>query len=87
MKLADPRLLARYMTERDITGAQLGRRAGVSRQYIWKLIHNERTSCVPDKAAAIEKALDLLPGTLFQPDPTHPPPRAGRSTRKAEAAA
>lgn len=66
MRLIDPQLLAQYIAQRDITNAQLGRRAGVSRQYIWKLVHNQRTSCMPTKAAAIEQALDLLPGTLFQ---------------------
>lgn len=67
MRLADPALLAGYMADRDMTGARLARNAGVTRQFVYQLLSAKRRSTSAERAASIEKALGLLPGTLFQP--------------------
>lgn len=67
MKLRDPALLSAHLADRDITQAQLGRKVNMTRQMIWALIHNDRGSCTAEKAQLIERALDVVPGTLFVP--------------------
>lgn len=68
MRLRNPYLLSRLMDERDMTGARLGRRAGVSRQFISQLLNQRRTSCSVEIAGRIEAALEVKPGSLFRAD-------------------
>ena len=65
MKLNDPSLLARYMADRDINGAKLARKAGMTRQFVYQLLGGTRHRCSDERAAALEEALGLLPGTIF----------------------
>lgn len=67
MRLRDYQLLVRYMEDRDMTQARLGRYAEVSRQFIHSLATGQKTTCTPAVAERIEEALGLLKGTLFEP--------------------
>ena len=67
MKLRDHQLLVRYMEDRDMSQARLGRYAEVSRQFIHYLATGQKTTCTPAVAERIEEALGLLKGTLFEP--------------------
>lgn len=68
MRLTNPELMADYMQLRDFSQARLGRYAGCSRQFIWKLLNDpEVNTCTPEIGQRIEEALSLLPGTLFVP--------------------
>lgn len=68
MKLRDADLLARYMDAKDFSQARLGRYAGVSRQFIHKLVAGETKTCSERVGALIEEGLSVLPGTLFVPE-------------------
>jgi transcriptional regulator with XRE-family HTH domain len=68
MKLSDPDLLAAYMAKQNLTGAHLGRKAGITRQFVYQLLGGSRRKCSEERAANIEMALGLIPGTLFAPD-------------------
>lgn len=85
MKLTDPALLAGYMAQREITGARLGRKADVSRQFVYQLLGGHRVRCAPERAARIEVALGLIPGTLFKDDDVEPSATQTR-TRESTAA-
>lgn len=67
MQLRDPDLLVRYMEDRDMSQARLGRYAECSRQFINKLTSGEKNTCTPAVANRIEEALGVLKGTLFMP--------------------
>lgn len=83
MRVKDRDLLTRYMKERDMSGARLGRFAGVSRQFIYKLMDGDKTSCTPTVAKRIEEALQVLEGTLFErnesPQTQHRTTKTGRA--------
>lgn len=68
MKLRDAELLARYMEAKDFSQARLGRYAGVSRQFIHKLVSGETRTCSDGVGRLIEEGLSVLPGTLFTPE-------------------
>lgn len=68
MKLRDAELLARYMEAKDFSQARLGRYAGVSRQFIHKLVTGETRTCSEKVGTLIEEGLSVLPGTLFVPE-------------------
>lgn len=68
MKLRDTDLLARYMEAKDFSQARLGRYAGVSRQFIHKLVTGETRTCSERVGRLIEEGLSVLPGTLFAPE-------------------
>lgn len=68
MKLRDSDLLARYMQAKDFSQARLGRYAGVSRQFIHKLVSGDTKTCSRQVGELIEEALSVLPGTLFVPE-------------------
>ncbi|HJF51248.1 MAG TPA: helix-turn-helix transcriptional regulator [Brachybacterium paraconglomeratum] len=68
MKLRDSDLLARYMHAKDFSQARLGRYAGVSRQFIHKLVSGDTKTCSRQVGELIEEALSVLPGTLFVPE-------------------
>ena len=79
MRLTNPQLMAEYMKLRDFSQARLGRYAGCSRQFIWKLLNDPKTrTCTPEVGKRIEEALALLPGTLFVPSLS---PQGGRPVR------
>ena len=83
MRLTNPELLKRYMTAHDFSQARLGRYAGCSRQFIWKLLNDpEVTTCTPEIGRRVEEALSLLPGTLFMPSVS--PDKRVEVTRKAK---
>lgn len=81
MRLTDPALLAGYMEQREITGARLGRKADVTRQFVYQLVGGKRHRTTAERAARIEQALGLLPGTLFKPDTS--PQTGARESRAA----
>lgn len=79
MRLTNPQLMAEYMKLRDFSQARLGRYAGCSRQFIWKLLNDPETNtCTPEVGRRIEEALAVLPGTLFMPSMS---PEKGRSVK------
>lgn len=91
MKLRDKQLLRDYLERKDMTQARLARYAEVSRQFISQLLSEDdwgKSTCTPAVAKRIEEALDLLPGTLFDPkeSPTNRQNASG-SGRKTRAAA
>jgi transcriptional regulator with XRE-family HTH domain len=65
MHLRDPRQFTRYLDAGGYTQADLGRRAGVSRQFIHMLTTGSRRGCSEPVGARIEEALHVVPGTLF----------------------
>lgn len=65
MRLRDADLLSRYMEAKDFSQARLGRYAGVSRQFIHKLVSGEARTCTELVGRRIEEGLSVLPGTLF----------------------
>lgn len=70
MKLRDKQLLRDYLKHRDMSQARLARYAEVSRQFISQLVSDDdwgKNTCTPIVAQRIEEALDLIPGTLFEP--------------------
>lgn len=83
MKLSDPALLAAYMEQREYTGARLGRKAGVTRQFIYQLLNGSRRKCSDERAKNIEMALGLIPGTLFRNDEATVTPLAGAGQTSA----
>lgn len=81
MKLHDPDYLQFYLAKRDMTQAQLGRRVGATRHTIWQLLNVHPTpGCSAARAAAIEAALEVPPGTLFTEGPPPPPRRRVKIT-------
>lgn len=64
-KLRDPQLLVKWMDEKDMSQARLGRYAECQRQFIYQLVHGIRTTCTPAVAERIEEGLGVVPGTLF----------------------
>ena len=89
-QLIDPALLDNLMDLKQKNGAQLGRLAGTSRQFIHQLRTGKRTSCTDAKAAAIAAALGVKTGALFR-DATDLQPRRAQildaPPRRARAAA
>ncbi|MDY6054376.1 helix-turn-helix transcriptional regulator [Micrococcus sp.] len=77
MQIRDHELLVRYMEDRGMSQARLGRYAETSRQFIHQLTTGEKRTCTPQVADRIEEALGLLKGTLFVP---HESPTKGQST-------
>jgi plasmid maintenance system antidote protein VapI len=67
MKLRDNELLGQYLEHKDMTQARLARYVECSRQFISQLVNGHKNTCTPDVAKRIEEALDLIPGTLFDP--------------------
>lgn len=67
MRVRDHELLARYMADRDMSQARLGRYAECSRQFIHQLTSGAKNTCTPAVAKRIEEALGVLEGTLFMP--------------------
>lgn len=78
MRLRDPNLLAAHMRAEDCTQARLGRRSGVSRQFIHQLVHGRIATCTPEVAALIEETLAVPPGALFVPKKS---PVTGRTSK------
>lgn len=65
MRLQNPKLMADYMANANVSQARLSRHADCSRQFIHMLLTGSRKSCTKPIAERIEEALHLLPGTLF----------------------
>lgn len=65
MKLISQEAFRNYVAHREMSMREIGERAGVSRQLVGHLHSGKRTSCRPENAKAIEKALDAPPGSLF----------------------
>lgn len=80
MQIRDHELLVRYMEDRGMSQARLGRYAETSRQFIHQLTTGEKRTCTPQVADRIEEALGLLKGTLFVPHSSH---QAGQMSRQA----
>lgn len=62
-------VLKQYLAYRGLSYAGLGAacRPRVSKSLIGHLASGERTTCSPESARAIEKALDVPAGTIFVP--------------------
>jgi len=63
--LRDPDQLAQYLAAARVSQAELARQAGVSRQFIHRLLSGKCRSCTYEVAEAIEITLRVRPGTLF----------------------
>jgi transcriptional regulator with XRE-family HTH domain len=89
MKLRDRDLLARYIKDRGYSQARLARHAQCSRQFIYMLLTGEKSTCSKEIGALIEEALNVLPGTLFDPRESPGARRADQrgTTRKRPVAA
>lgn len=92
--LKSPKLLEGAMEYRDFTCTSLaaavsyergvdGSGKGVSRQMISYLVNGKVKTCEPDLAAAIERALDVPPHTIFD---VLPKSSGRRQSAKADAA-
>lgn len=68
MKLIDPAILGAHMNHRDMTQSRLAQYAGCSRQFIYQLLKEDRKSCTPKLAEAIEDVLNVPRGALFVPN-------------------
>lgn len=64
MQVRDPLLLASYMRAAELSQSKLAREVGCSRQYIHLLVTGRRT-CTQRTGELVEKALRVLPGTIF----------------------
>lgn len=71
LKLRDVDLLNRYMKDRDVTNAWLGRQVGCTRECVRQLRSGRLAGCDEVLARRIEEALQLLTGTLFAPGQSH----------------
>lgn len=67
MKLRSSELLIEYMNHRQgMTCVELGRAAGVSKQFISRLRRKHDDTCKPETAERIERALGVPAGALFE---------------------
>lgn len=67
VKLISPDALAQYMRYRNHTVRSLAEVTGGHRSTIGHLRSGKRTTCSPDLAKRIERALDAPHGSLFVP--------------------
>ncbi|NUP75341.1 MAG: helix-turn-helix transcriptional regulator [Sinomonas sp.] len=65
VKLISTEAFRSYVKHRGMTMREIAFKAGVSPQLIGHLHSGHRTSCRPENARAIEKALDAPRGSLF----------------------
>jgi transcriptional regulator with XRE-family HTH domain len=65
VKLISTEAFRSYVAHRGMTMRQIADKARVSPQLIGHLHSGHRTSCRPENARAIEKALDAPRGSLF----------------------
>jgi hypothetical protein len=65
MRVRDAELLKQYVTQRDVGYARAGRYADCSRQFIWQLCNETKTTCSDEVGERLEELLRVLPGTLF----------------------
>lgn len=65
VRLIDANTLARYMDFREVTVRSLARVVGCSPATIGHLRSGKRAYCRPEWAKAIEKFLQVPPGSLF----------------------
>lgn len=65
MKLKSPELLQAFMKQQAYSNARLARAAGCSRQFIWQLLKEERTTMTPHRAALIAEAMGCPVEVLF----------------------
>lgn len=72
--LRDRGTLETALRAADLNGAELARAAGITRQYVSRLRSGERLSARYEVAAAVERALRVTPGTLFDYAPAGPDP-------------
>lgn len=68
MRLKDRRMLRQYMDYRGLrTVRELATAAGISHSTVGHLHSGVRSTCKPETASAIERALGAPPGLLFDP--------------------
>lgn len=67
MKLQSAETLRALMRQKDFTMARLGRAADCSRQFIWQLLNDEKSTMKPRTAVLIAEALDVPLELLFVP--------------------
>lgn len=65
VKLISRDALRQYMEFRGETNESLGRKAGLSKAIVGHLRSGHRSTCNGKTAAAIERALNAPPGSLF----------------------
>lgn len=72
VRLISTQALRQYMEYRGETNSSLAHKCGpgVGRAIVGHLRSGKRTSCSPNTAAAIERALNAPPGSLFVPEVT-----------------
>lgn len=65
VRLISSAVLAQYMEFRDLTVRELARRVPCSPALVGHLRSGKRSTCKPETARKIEKALNAPPGSLF----------------------
>lgn len=65
VRLISRTALAQYMTYRELSVRKLALRAGLRPAIVGHLRSGKRTTCRPETAKAIERALDAPSGSLF----------------------
>jgi len=83
VRLRDPEKLTAALKAADLSGAQLGRRVGVSRNYISKLATGKIQTCSTALAMDIEEALQVRTGALFMRESEPARTQRGSSQRQA----
>ncbi len=68
VKLRSAEVLAECLRLRGVTLAEAGRRAGCSRQFIFRLTSGARVACSSDIATALAGLVGVEVGSLFLPD-------------------
>lgn len=68
MRLISTQAFRQYMDYRSETNASLAAKAGLGRGIVGHLRSGKRESCLPTTAAALERALNAPPGSLFVPE-------------------
>lgn len=73
--------LRQWMAYRGLTIRQLAAstRPRISSSTVGHLASGHRTTCSPETARAVERALDVPSGSIFQPTACNVPPHATRA--------
>lgn len=85
VKLISRQVLRDYIKFRGETNSSLGEKCApyAGRAIVGHLRSGFRTTCSPDTAKAIERALNAPPGSLFLAEVITDSPSAGRTARRA----
>lgn len=83
MKLISAETLLALMRQKDYSNARLARSADCSRQFIWQLLKQEKSSMKPRTAVLIAEALDVPLELLFVPSTASNADQSGKYRKAA----